>query len=49
MSQPVYLKVKQLIEEEIKQLVPNAMIQSERDLAIKYEVSRMTARKAIET
>ena len=38
MSQPVYLKVKQLIEEEIKELVPNAMIQSERDLAIKYEV-----------
>lgn len=48
MSQPVYLRVKQLIEEEIKQLVPNAMIQSERDLATKYNVSRMTARKAIE-
>ena len=48
MSQPIYLKVKQLIEDDIKQLVPNAMIQSERDLAIKYEVSRMTARKAIE-
>ena len=39
MSQPIYLKVKQLIEDDIKQLVPNAMIQSERDLAIKYEVS----------
>ena len=38
MSQPIYLKVKQLIEDDIKQLVPNAMIQSERDLAIKYEV-----------
>ena len=48
MGQPAYLKVKQLIEEEIKQLVPNAIIQSERDLAIKYNVSRMTARKAIQ-
>ena len=28
MSQPIYLKVKQLIEDDIKQLVPNAMIQS---------------------
>ena len=35
MSQPIYLKVKQLIEDDIKQLVPNAMIQSERDLANK--------------
>ena len=48
MAQPAYLKVKLLIEEEIKSLVPNAMIQSERDLAMKYDVSRMTARKAIE-
>ena len=48
MAQPVYLRVKQLIEEEIKHLVSNAMIQSERDLAEKYNVSRMTARKAIE-
>ena len=44
----MYIKVKLLIEEDIKHLVPNAMIQSERDLAIKYDVSRMTARKAIE-
>ncbi|MDE5977533.1 MAG: GntR family transcriptional regulator [Turicibacter sp.] len=49
MAQPIYLKVKELIEADIKHLVPNAMIQSERDLAIKYEVSRMTARKAIES
>ena len=49
MAQPIYLKVKHLIEEEIKQLVPNAIIQSERDLAVKYGVSRMTVRKAIES
>ena len=49
MTQPIYLKVKGLIEEEIKQLVPNAIIQSERDLAVKYSVSRMTVRKAIES
>ena len=49
MTQPIYLKVKGLIEEEIKQLVPNAIIQSERDLAVKYSVSRMTVRKATES
>ena len=44
----MYLKVKQMIEDEIKTLVPNAMIQSERDLAKVYDVSRMTARKAVD-
>ncbi|HAX74002.1 MAG TPA: GntR family transcriptional regulator [Firmicutes bacterium] len=48
MMLPAYIKVKQLIEEEIKQLIPNAMIKSERDLAKEYEVSRMTARKAVD-
>ena len=48
MKQPVYLKVKTLIEEEIKAIDSNTLIQSERDLALKYDVSRMTARKAVE-
>ncbi|MGL4372997.1 MAG: GntR family transcriptional regulator, partial [Turicibacter sp.] len=48
MTIPAYIKVKQLIEAEIIKLVPNAMIKSERDLAKECEVSRMTARKAID-
>ncbi len=48
MAQPAYLKVKQRIEDEIQTLIPNAMIKSERDLAKEYDVSRMTARKAVD-
>jgi len=48
MKQPVYLRVKKLVEQEIEELHPNTIIESERDLAIKYDVSRMTARKALE-
>lgn len=48
MGQPIYIKVKEKIEAEIQGFIPNTMIDSERDLAIKYEVSRMTARKAVE-
>ena len=48
MKQPVYLRIKALIEEDIKKLDSNVLIQSERELALKYEVSRMTARKAVD-
>jgi len=48
MGQPIYLTVKSLIEQSMQGLVPNAMIPSERELALTYEVSRMTARKAVE-
>ena len=48
LKKAAYLKVKHALEEDIKQLSPNAMIQSERVLACEFEVSRMTARKAID-
>jgi len=48
MSQPVYLTVKNFLESEMEKLVPNALIPSERELALTCNVSRMTARKAVE-
>lgn len=44
---PVYQKIKAAMIEEIKQLEVNAAILSERSLAEKYNVSRMTVRKAV--
>ena len=48
MKKPVYLTLKAGIEEAIKGMVPNASIPSERELAQQYQVSRMTARKAVD-
>ena len=47
MAAPIYLQIKDQMIEEIQQLSANAPILSERDLAVKYNASRMTVRKAV--
>lgn len=47
MQTPIYQKIKLEMCEEIANLPANSSIASERDLALKYDVSRMTVRKAI--
>jgi GntR family transcriptional regulator len=47
MTQPLYIQVKNEILKSIEQQEPNTPILSERELAEKHDVSRMTARKAI--
>lgn len=47
MEKPIYQKVKENLIIEIEEAAPNTPIMSERELAETYEVSRMTARRAI--
>lgn len=47
MAVPRYLEIKQQINEEIQGKPVNSPIASERDLAVKYDASRMTVRNAI--
>lgn len=47
MQTPIYQKIKSEIYKEISMLPANTSISSERDLALRYNVSRMTVRKAI--
>lgn len=47
MQTPIYQQIKNEMIEEISKLSANSSIASERDLAVKYNVSRMTMRKAI--
>lgn len=47
MAVPRYIKIKQQINEEIQGKPVNSPIASERDLAIKYDASRMTVRNAV--
>lgn len=48
MSKPVYLQVKEQLLEIIHDLEPDTTIDSERELALKFQASRMTVRKAID-
>lgn len=48
MAVSIYLEIKEKMLEVIKQLPANSPVLSERDLAQKYNVSRMTVRKSIE-
>lgn len=47
-AMPRYLAVATQIGDEISSLPPHASLPSERDLAERYEVSRMTARKSVD-
>lgn len=47
MAAPIYLRIKDQMIEEIQELNANEPILSERDLAVKYNASRMTVRKAV--
>ncbi|MEG0314414.1 MAG: GntR family transcriptional regulator [Erysipelotrichaceae bacterium] len=47
MAEAIYLIIKDLIINEIKDKPVNSPIDSERELALKYKTSRMTARKAV--
>ncbi len=48
MSLPIYLQIKNIMIEEIKDLKVNDPIPSERVLAENYDASRMTVRRAID-
>lgn len=47
MTQPIYKRIIDALKKEIDNLSPNSPIMSERELAQKYDASRMTVRKAI--
>lgn len=47
MSVPIYRKIKDLILKEIEEKATNSPIDSEREMAVKYDASRMTVRNAI--
>lgn len=47
MAEAIYLKIKELIYDNIKDKPANSPIDSERELAAKFHTSRMTARKAV--
>lgn len=47
MATPIYLKIKDMILEEIKDKPVNTPIASERDMAARYNASRMTVRNAV--
>lgn len=48
MAKPIYQELKENLIDEIKDAAPNTPIMSERELASAYQVSRMTARRAIQ-
>lgn len=47
MGVPIYRQIKELILKEIEEKPANSPIESERELALKYDASRMTVRNAI--
>lgn len=47
MGKPIYRQIKELILQEIEEKPANSPIESERELAVKYDASRMTVRNAI--
>jgi len=48
MATPIYRKIKDLIMQEIEDKAANSPIDSERDMAVRFDASRMTVRKAID-
>ena len=48
MATPIYRKIKDLIMQEIEDKTANSPIDSERDMAVRFDASRMTVRKAID-
>lgn len=48
MKQPIYLKIKYDLLDQILTLKPHDSISSERELAVQFKASRMTVRKAID-
>lgn len=47
MKKPIYRQIKEKMIESIARTPANTSISSERDLALEYQVSRMTVRKAV--
>lgn len=47
LAAPIYLKIKERLLKEIKEKPVSTPIDSERELAVKFDVSRMTVRKAV--
>lgn len=47
MGQPIYQQIIETLKHDIESMEPNAPIQSERELAQRFEASRMTVRKAV--
>lgn len=47
-EKPVYIQVIENLKEEIMHKCPNEPIMSERELALHFNISRMTARKAVD-
>ena len=45
MATPIYRKIKDLIMQEIEDKAANSPIDSERDMAVRFDASRMTVRK----
>lgn len=48
MATPIYRKIKDRILQEIEEKAANSPIDSERDMAVRFDASRMTVRKAID-
>lgn len=48
MEKPKYLQIKDNIKDSIEGQTPNTPIPSEREIAVQYDASRMTVRRAIE-
>ncbi len=44
MATPIYRKIKDLIMQEIEDKAANSPIDSERDMAVRFDASRMTVR-----
>lgn len=47
MTTPIYRKIKDRITKEIEGKAPNSSIDSEREMAVRFDASRMTVRNAI--
>ena len=47
MAAPIYLKIKERLMEDIRDKSVSTPIDSERELAVKFDVSRMTVRRAV--
>ena len=47
LAAPIYLKIKERLMEDIRDKSVSTPIDSERELAVKFDVSRMTVRRAV--
>ena len=47
MATPIYRKIKEMILQEIEDKPANSPIDSEREMAVRFDASRMTVRNAV--